>query len=88
MSHLTYVACDDEIASTRFKEGPDCVCHTIIIYRVIAVDLIGFGKSDKPVNKVDYTYQRHVDWIREVIEKLNLKSEYKYRRVWHQPPNC
>ncbi|CAF4247178.1 unnamed protein product, partial [Adineta steineri] len=30
-------------------------------YRVIAVDLIGFGKSDKPANKNDYTYQRH-DW--------------------------
>src|ERR1700722_15847631 len=37
-------------------------------YRVIAVDLIGFGKSDKPVNKDDYTYQRHVNWIKEFIE--------------------
>jgi haloalkane dehalogenase len=30
-------------------------------YRVIAPDLIGFGKSDKPINKTDYTYQRHVN---------------------------
>jgi haloalkane dehalogenase len=43
-------------------------------YRVIAIDLIGFGKSDKPVNKADYTYQRHVNWIKEVIEKLNLNN--------------
>jgi haloalkane dehalogenase len=43
-------------------------------YRVIAIDLIGFGKSDKPVNKIDYTYQRHVNWIREVIEHLNLNN--------------
>ena len=43
-------------------------------YRVIAPDLIGFGKSDKPAQKSDYTYQRHVDWIREFIESLNLKN--------------
>lgn len=43
-------------------------------YRVIAFDLIGFGKSDKPVNKSDYTYQRHVNWIREAIEHLNLNN--------------
>ena len=30
-------------------------------YRIIAPDLIGFGKSDKPVAEGDYTYQRHVD---------------------------
>lgn len=41
-------------------------------YRVIAPDLIGFGRSDKPVNREDYTYQRHVDWMRGFIETLNL----------------
>ena len=43
-------------------------------YRVIAPDLIGFGKSDKPTKRSDYTYQRHVDWIRQVILQLNLKD--------------
>ncbi|CAF4245974.1 unnamed protein product, partial [Adineta steineri] len=43
-------------------------------YRVITVDLIGFGKSDKPANKNDYTSQRHVNWIREFIENLNLNN--------------
>jgi haloalkane dehalogenase len=43
-------------------------------YRVIAPDLIGFGKSDKPANKTDYTYQRHVNWIRQFIEDLNLNN--------------
>ena len=33
-------------------------------HRVIAPDLIGFGRSDKPTLRTDYTYQRHVDWIR------------------------
>ena len=28
-------------------------------HRVVAPDLIGFGRSDKPVGREDYTYQRH-----------------------------
>ena len=32
-------------------------------FRVIAPDLIGFGKSDKLVNQQEYSYQKHVDWI-------------------------
>ena len=43
-------------------------------YRVIAPDLIGFGRSDKPSQRSDYTYQRHVDWIRTVLEQLDLNS--------------
>src|SRR5689334_21223744 len=33
-------------------------------HRVIAPDLMGFGRSDKPTAREDYTYQRHVDWVR------------------------
>src|SRR5258707_15320676 len=33
-------------------------------YRVIAPDLVGFGRSDKPTKLTAYTYQRHVDWMR------------------------
>jgi len=43
-------------------------------YRVIAPDLIGFGRSDKPSQRSDYTYQRHVDWIRELLTQLNLQN--------------
>jgi haloalkane dehalogenase len=42
-------------------------------HRVVAPDLIGFGRSDKPVRREDYTYQRHVDWMRAVIESLDLR---------------
>jgi haloalkane dehalogenase len=42
-------------------------------YRVVAPDLVGFGRSDKPVLREDYTYQRHVDWMRGVIESLDLR---------------
>lgn len=41
-------------------------------HRVIAPDLVGFGRSDKPADRDDYTYQRHVDWIQQVIDKLSL----------------
>ena len=32
--------------------------------RVIAPDLIGFGRSDKPADLADHSYARHVDWVR------------------------
>ncbi len=32
-------------------------------HRVLAPDLVGFGRSDKPAARTDYTYQRHVDWL-------------------------
>jgi haloalkane dehalogenase len=42
--------------------------------RVIAPDLIGFGRSDKPARKGDYSYARHVGWMRRWIEQLDLKN--------------
>ncbi len=41
--------------------------------RALAPDLIGFGKSDKPERMDDYTYQGHVDWLREWMEALDLR---------------
>ncbi len=43
-------------------------------HRVIAPDLIGFGKSDKFVEAEKYTYQMHVDSIKNLIKKLGLKD--------------
>jgi len=42
--------------------------------RVIAPDLIGFGKSDKPTRLEDYTYARHVAWVRDLIAALDLRD--------------
>jgi len=41
-------------------------------YRVIAPDFIGFGRSDKPVQRSDYTYARHVAWLKALLTNLNL----------------
>jgi len=43
-------------------------------HRVVAPDLVGFGRSDKPIRREDYTYQRHVDWIRHVLTALDLRD--------------
>jgi len=42
-------------------------------HRVIAPDLVGFGKSDKPASVADYTYQAHVDWITGFVLALDLR---------------
>lgn len=36
-------------------------------YRVVAPDLVGFGRSDKPADRTDYTYERHVEWMRAAL---------------------
>ena len=41
-------------------------------FRAIAPDLVGFGRSDKPANREDYTYKRHVAWITALVLKLDL----------------
>jgi haloalkane dehalogenase len=43
-------------------------------HRAVAPDLVGFGRSDKPVRREDFTYQRHVDWMRGVLETLDLRA--------------
>jgi len=41
---------------------------------VLAPDLIGFGKSDKPTQLEAYSYQAHMDWMLQFIEKMDLKN--------------
>ena len=41
-------------------------------HRVVAPDLIGFGRSDKPTLRTDYTYQRHVDWTLDWLDQMDL----------------
>jgi haloalkane dehalogenase len=40
--------------------------------RAVAPDLVGFGRSDKPAARADYTYQRHVDWVKAFLEATDL----------------
>ncbi len=43
-------------------------------HRVIAPDLIGFGKSDKYDSQEAYSYQSHINWLTKFIQKLNLQN--------------
>lgn len=40
--------------------------------RAVAVDLVGFGRSDKPASRADYTYQHHVDWTWAAVEAIGV----------------
>src|SRR5947208_12466799 len=42
--------------------------------RAVAPDLVGFGRSDKPAAPEDYTYQHHTDWMRGMLEALDLRG--------------
>lgn len=50
--------------------------------RVIAPDLVGFGKSDKPASKDDYSYQRHVDWLVGFVRALDLRGITMFCQDW------
>ena len=50
--------------------------------RVIAPDLIGFGKSDKLPDRESYTYENHIDWTSNIIKKLDLKNITFFGQDW------
>jgi haloalkane dehalogenase len=51
-------------------------------YRVIAPDLIGFGRSDKPAARTDNTYERHVAWMSAWLTGLDLKDITLFCQDW------
>lgn len=51
-------------------------------HRVVAPDLIGFGRSDKPDARSDYTYERHVDWTRQWLHGLDLQGVVLFCQDW------
>ena len=51
-------------------------------YRVIAPDMVGFGKSDKYIDIDDYSHQMHVDTMSELIRKLDLKDMTAHVHDW------
>lgn len=44
-------------------------------FRCIVPDLVGFGRSDKPTERGDHTYERHVEWMRSALfDRLDLSG--------------
>ena len=50
--------------------------------RVVAPDLIGFGKSDKPVQPEAYSYQNHLEWLTTLIITLDLNEIILFCQDW------
>ena len=51
--------------------------------RAIAVDLAGFGRSDKPADIGDHSYARHVEWIRALaFDRLDLRGVTLVGQDW------
>lgn len=51
--------------------------------RVVVPDLIGFGRSDKPIDRADYSYAAHVEWLREALfDVLDLNDIYYVGQDW------
>jgi len=51
-------------------------------HRCLAPDLIGFGRSDKPVSMEVHTYKFHVDAITEWVKVLNLQKATFFGQDW------
>ena len=51
-------------------------------HRVVAPDLIGFGRSDKPTEVADHTYARHVAWMKAFIDELDLRRITLFCQDW------
>ena len=51
-------------------------------HRVIAPDLIGFGRSDKPSRTEDYTYKLHVDTVAALVEHLDIRGVTFFGQDW------
>ena len=51
-------------------------------HRVIAPDLVGFGRSDKPTRKQDYSYANHVAWMVAWMEAIDLQHATLFCQDW------
>jgi len=50
--------------------------------RAVAPDFIGFGKSDKPTAQSDYSYEKHVTWMKSFIEQIDLRNITLFCQDW------
>lgn len=51
-------------------------------HRVVAPDLIGFGRSDKPAAVDDHSFQAHVDWMAGWLEAVDLDGVTLFCQDW------
>jgi pimeloyl-ACP methyl ester carboxylesterase len=54
-------------------------------HRVVAPDLVGFGRSDKPSEQSDYTFERHVRWMSDWLAATRLTNITLFCQDWGRP---
>jgi haloalkane dehalogenase len=54
-------------------------------HRFVAVDMPGFGRSDKPTDRRWYSYERHVDHVGRVLDRLDLRDATVVVQDWGGP---
>lgn len=54
-------------------------------FRAVAPDLIGFGRSDKPAERTEYTLERHIGWLRSIVAELDLSAVTLLCHDWGGP---
>jgi haloalkane dehalogenase len=52
---------------------------------VLAPDLIGFGRSDKPTDRFTYSFAQHVDWMTRFVDALDLRRITLVVQDWGGP---
>ena len=80
--HLDEGPADGEVVLLLHGEPSWCYLYRKMIpvltaagLRCVAPDLVGFGRSDKPTSREDYTYARHVEWMRSLLfDSLDLSG--------------
>lgn len=50
--------------------------------RAVAIDQVGFGRSDKPARREDYTYAAHVRWMTAAIDAIGLDGVTLVGQDW------
>ena len=51
-------------------------------FRILAPDLVGFGRSDKPTEQNDHTYLKHVEWMTKWLQLLDLQNITLFCQDW------
>lgn len=50
--------------------------------RVLVPDQVGFGRTDKPTQRTDYTYENHVQWMSAWLESVDAKDITLFCQDW------
>jgi haloalkane dehalogenase len=88
--HLDEGPPDGEVVLLMHGEPSWCFLYRHMIpvlvdagLRCVAPDLVGFGRSDKPAERSDYSYARHVEWMRAaLLDALGLRDVTLVGQDW------